>query len=1013
MGFPGRLSLAVFHDLSSAVVRGFSLARMAGLEPGRTPRPADATLVAALLVLLLTVRPAAADTPEIHIGKPVVSQSVLVDDRPTADPMLMRLIETEVGVPLDILQVRESIVHLFSLGLYHDVQVNARALEGGVALVYHLRTMPDVGQLIFRGDLGLSERALRRALVERFGRVPAPGRGGDVAGTLQQLYRDRGYLAARVDLLTEAAAGGESTLVIEISSGPRARIGEVTIRGNPLLSRPALLRRLNLEPGQPYEPPAVERRLSRYAEEMRSRGHYEAVAEHTAEIREAGRLVDLTLEVHPGPLVRVTFEGDPLPADRRAELVPIRREGSVDEDLLEDSSRRIESYLQAQGHWKARAEYSRDFRDGEMIVTFRIRSGPVYRVEAVDISGNVAMPAADLQSMATVKPGEVFIESRLDADVAAILERYRRQGFADVKIDSSIAETGGVSSGSRGTMAVTPRIVITEGPRISIGTVTFTGSQAFEDQELRSVTRSVAGSPYYRPQVMADREALQMTYLNRGFQTAQIEVETAFSDDGARADLTFVIREGVQVLIDHILIVGNTRTAARTIHRELLLRPGEPLGLQDAIESQWRLTSLGLFRRVRITELTHGAPDRRDVIVSVEEAPATSIGYGGGLEGGRRLRRSPDEDSRAVERLEFAPRGFFEIGRRNLWGKNRSADLFTRMSLRRGDPEEGTGAETGALGFSEYRVLGTFREPRAFGWNADVLVSGFLEQSIRSSFNLNRRGAHAQLIRRITPTISVTGRYTHLQNRLFNERFNPEDQPLIDRLFPEVRLSTLSSGLVRDTRDDALDPSAGELIGLEGELATRSIGSEVGFAKTFMQGFLYRRVSRERRIIVAAGARLGLATGFPREVMSVDADGNPLIGPDGRQLTDVLRDLPASERFFAGGDRTVRGFALDRLGDAATIDQDGFPKGGNALVVLNAELRIPVSRGLGVVGFLDAGNVFAKVEDLNLGNIRRGAGFGLRYQSPIGPIRFDLGFNVNRREGERLATPHISIGHAF
>jgi len=154
--------------------------------------------------------------------------------------------------------------------------------------------------------------------------------------------------------------------------------------------------------------------------------------------------------------------------------------------------------------------------------------------------------------------------------------------------------------------------------------------------------------------------------------------------------------------------------------------------------------------------------------------------------------------------------------------------------------------------------------------------------------------------------------------------------------------------------------------------------------------------------VLALGARLGAAHGFPREV--------PGVG--------VVQDLPASERFFAGGDTTVRGFSLDRLGTDATISPTGFPTGGNGLVVLNSEVRMAIIGSLGGVVFLDSGNVFKQATDINFGELRAAAGFGMFYRSPIGPIRVDLGFKLDRRELapgrlERRSVLHISLGQAF
>jgi outer membrane protein assembly factor BamA len=375
------------------------------------------------------------------------------------------------------------------------------------------------------------------------------------------------------------------------------------------------------------------------------------------------------------------------------------------------------------------------------------------------------------------------------------------------------------------------------------------------------------------------------------------------------------------------------------------------------------------------------------------------------VEASTRVRQVDDEP--AVERLEFAPRGFFEVGRRNLWGKNRSIDLFTRLSLRprnTADP---------SYGLNEYRGVLSYREPRAFGWNADAFVTGVLERAIRSSFSYDRRALQAQLVRRLRPRLSVSGHYSFERTKLFDEQIAPEDELIVDRLYPRVRLSSFSTAILRDTRDDPLDPAEGTLLGLDSELAARIIGSQVGFAKVFGQAFWFRRLPGARRIVFASGARVGLGRGFSQDVQRL----GPIVGPTGAAV-DTIEEIPASERFFAGGDNTVRGFALDRLGDEATLDANGVPTGGNAVFVFNGELRVHVWRDFGAVGFLDVGNVFARVSDIDFGSLRGAVGFGVRYQSPFGPLRFDVGFKLDQQtfangSRERLTAYHISIGHAF
>jgi outer membrane protein insertion porin family len=469
----------------------------------------------------------------------------------------------------------------------------------------------------------------------------------------------------------------------------------------------------------------------------------------------------------------------------------------------------------------------------------------------------------------------------------------------------------------------------------------------------------------------------------------------------------FAIREGPQTVVDHILVVGNVKTDPEVILNALEFRPGDPLGFTARLDSQRKLTELGLFRRVRITELRHGTMNDHDVLVTVEEAAATTIGYGGGVEGTQVL-RATGEDGEARGELEFAPRGFFDVTRRNLGGRNRSISLYTRVSLRPKDVPEDPERDGTGVGLSEYRVVGTYRAPRVF-FESDLTVTGAIEQGRRSSFNFSRKGANIDLQRRITQAILFNGRYSFNTTRTFDERLSEEDQATIDRLFPQVRLSGFSGALSRDTRDELLNPQRGGFLSVEGAMATRSLGGQVGFLKTYLQGFWFRRLPGRRPIVLATRAVAGLADGFPREVSSVDEDGNATV--------EIIEDLPASERFFAGGDTTIRGYALDSVGAPNTITPTGFPTGGNAVLILNGELRVPVWRDVGAAVFVDGGNVFRRVTEFDFGELRGSVGFGVRYNSPIGPLRVDLGFKLDRREVGGALEPrtalHFSFGQAF
>jgi outer membrane protein insertion porin family len=940
-----------------------------------------------------------------YLGQPIGSVRLVIEGRDSTEALLSDIVGTAPGQPLSMVQVRETVAHLFSLGRFEGVSVDA-TLEGGrVALRYELVPIHPVSRIRFTGPLsvpGIDEGALRRAVLDRYGVSPPLSRTADMTRILADALRERGYLHASITPHPEVEHDPDrATLVFTIDPGARTRIGAVEVLGPPG-ERVEILNRLGLAPGAPYQREALSARIEHYTEERRKRGYYEAKIVPSVRLGEQDLVADLTLTVTPGPRVRVVFTGDPLPSDQRALLVPVEREGSVDEDLLEDSSNRIEEYLRAQGYRDPAAPHTREVANGELVITFAVKRGQQSRVSTYEISGNASVPLAEFAASLRLRDGQPFSSARLDADVQMIEDLYHRRGFASANVRSAVEIVTATPPPAQVPVAV--RAVITEGVRTTVDGVTFVGNQAVPEETLRRSVALQPGAPYVPGQLAVDRDALQLAYQNLGYESATVDARPEFSQDGTHVAVAFVVREGPQVFVDHVLIVGNVRTKTATIERELQVKRGDPFSLSAINDSQRRLTALGLFRRARITELRHGGETTRDLLVTIEEGPATTVGYGGGLEGKLRVVGSPSEGVAVSERFEVAPRAFFQVGRRNVLGKNRSLNFFSSLSLH--PPREDSTSIT------EYRVVGTFREPRVFDTSADAFVNTTFEQQTRSSFNFSRRSLSADIARHISRAVTLTGTYQLQRTRVFDERLNKDDQLLIDRVFQQFRLSSFSSAVIHDTRDDAVDPSRGGYASAIAQLAARRIGSQIGFVKSFFTAQAFRVVPGTNHVVFAGNARLGLATGFSRE--QVDALGQVIPG------AELIRSLPQSERFYAGGDTTIRGFALDRVGSrhvpsqpGDTLDADLLPIGGNGLVIFNAELRAPVTRALGVVGFLDTGNVFASATDINLGELRSALGGGVRYKSPFGPLRFDLGFKVNRQPGEGLTAWFVSFGQAF
>jgi outer membrane protein insertion porin family len=965
-------------------------------------------LVPVVLAVLMVPRPASAapqttTAAAAYVGQNVRSVAVTIEGRPTSEEALLGGLQTAVGQPLSMSDIRETITHLYSLGRFTDVQVEAEhETSGGVTLRFELKPIHTVTRVEFSGQLGLPESSLRDHMRERFGETPPITRAADVAASLQQFYADRGYLGATVTVAPPIIEHDpdRATLVFDAAPGPRTTIARTSVTGRPLSPAAEILSRLRIQPGRPYQPADLRERLDDLVTSMRRRRYYQATAAVISAAFNAGRTeVELTVDVQPGPLIAVTFAGDPLPKADIDELVPVEREGSVDEDLLEDSARRIEDALRQEGYWKARVDPpARKEHDGQLSIVFTVTRGDVYRVGpgGVVVNGNRAMSPDELRPLVRMEPGELFVASRLGAIEGAIRQTYRERGFANAEIASAVNETGaGV---------VTPVITIKEGPRVIVGDITFAGNATVPEERLRAVISLARDQPYHGPAVVSDRDAIYAYYLDEGYASAEVTATpstTAVTPEAARANITFRIVEGPQTIVEHIFITGNLRTRVNVIRRELQFQEGKPLGLAALTESRRRLSALGLFRRIQISAVSHGDPRSRDVVVAVEEAPQTTIGYGGGLQMDRVLR---EDEEGPQERYEFAPRGFFEIGRRNLGGRNRSLNLYSRLSLR---PNPDTESDN-PFAFSEYRIVGTYRQPRALFGYGELTATAAIEQGVRTGFNFIRKGFNTDLGHHFTPAVRASARYTFGTTKIFDDILAEDEQLTVDRAFPQVRLSMVSAAASRDTRDDPLEPQRGTFVAVDATLAARAIGSEVGFSKAFLQGFVYRNLGRPN-LVLAGGARIGLARAFLRLAETVDEDGNPQVV--------LVRDLPASERFFTGGESTVRGYALDSVGAPNTLTPTGFPIGGDAEVVLNAELRVPIRGAFGGVVFVDGGNVFARASELDLSELRGSAGFGMRYRSPIGPIRLDMGFKLDRRVVGSGLEPryaiHFSIGQAF
>jgi outer membrane protein insertion porin family len=423
----------------------------------------------------------------------------------------------------------------------------------------------------------------------------------------------------------------------------------------------------------------------------------------------------------------------------------------------------------------------------------------------------------------------------------------------------------------------------------------------------------------------------------------------AESRDGT-VDVVYRVREGEPTRIGRILLRGLVDTRPSTVLRELPFEHGALLDPDDLVEAQRRLAELRIFEQVGVEPLRPPPTPFADVEVLVREARPWRLDFGVGYN--------------TFEGF----RGFLEVGQDNLWGTGRKAFLRQRIS-ERGD-----------------RTELTFFEPRLFGTRTTAQATPFRERREEIGFTLERFGAVAEATRELWPR-TVPGLHGFLRYRIEEvDRFRIDPALVVEDIRPGVeRKAILSPAVTYDRRDHPLVPTRGSfhLAGLD--VAAAPLGSDPSFLRTRLETLWF--LDWLRPTVLALSGRVGLARAF--------AD------------TDLV---PIEERFFAGGATTVRGYPENRLGPR---DAAGNPLGGNALVILNAEWRFPIWSWFGGAVFVDAGALTAEVRDLAVNEIRPGVGAGLRINTPVGPLRADVGRALRPLPGDDAWQIHLTVGHPF
>ncbi len=738
---------------------------------------------------------------------------------------------------------------------------------------------------------------------------------------------------------------------------PLPEVSRVDFIGVGSFTRAELAKRFKIKLGQRPNAAKLRSGSEKLVRFLAEKGHLESRVRVDRD--EDGQKLSLTVRVELGPKVEMAFEGAGLSGKQKARVRGVWHAGISKQQRLDAAKNSILDHLADKGYLRAELTSEVLLKEDRELVRFQIRPGIQFRDVKIEIQGAEAGRARDVVSFLERSPLRVSVYRDSRRASAVVRRYYEERGYLAARMEAPVFE---LNEQRQTGQIVVP---IAEGPLFRVGTLEFNGNTALTSKDLRQGLPLEMGSAFEPARLDAVSGVLKHKYGQLGYGDADFDYEIARHEESAALDISFNVIENHRTTIGAVNVEGNRRTSADFARSRMLITPGEVANTDLIRESARNLAQTGAYASADVQlqpleeSLTGGKRVQvANLLVSVAEPKPFRLLYGGLYDSGG------------------GPGFISDLQNHNSLGPGRILGLRLRS-----DPDT-----------SEARLYVT----RPF-WRHHRL-------STTIATYYTRRTEYYQT----TPTerlgISIQQDLPLRSKWIlsYGYRFEKQRGFVPDPSAPEVtadvvNVAPASFTISREARDSFLDATRGSFLSHGFQYAPGFLGSDYPYARYYLQYFKYFPLTRPRpvlygdqpersRFVFASGWRLGVQKGFSEE---------------GAVLTD---------RFYAGGGTTVRGFGQDQLGPKL---DNGDPAGGNAVVVLNNELRFPLFWVFDGVAFVDVGNVFPRASDLNFSDLRGAGGFGLRIRNPFVVLRFDYGVKFERLPGEKAGAFFFSIGQAF